>query len=99
MSILIYRLSCSDNTSLIILQYGFRFSRTNAEILTIISEMIYQDLDENREYLAVTLDIMKDFDRHSGLIHKLKSYSVSGHFQLIEFSLSNNETKIILNGH
>ena len=41
---------------------------------------------------AVALDISKAFDRvwHAGLLHKLKSYGISGHiFGLISSFLSN----------
>ena len=50
---------------------------------------------------AVTLDISKAFDRvwHAGLLHKLKSYGISGQiFGLISSCLSNRRLQVILDG-
>ena len=50
---------------------------------------------------AVTLDISKAFDRvwHSGLLHKLKSYGISGQkFGLISSFLSNRQLRVVLDG-
>ena len=49
---------------------------------------------------AVALDISKAFDRvwHAGLLHKLKSYGISGQiFGLISF-LSNRRLRVVLDG-
>ena len=50
---------------------------------------------------AVALDISKAFDRvwHAGLLHKLKSYGISGQiFGLISFFLSNKRLRVVLDG-
>ena len=52
-------------------------------------------------YLAVALDISKAFDRvwHAGLLHKLKSYGISGQiFGLISSFLSNRRLRVVLDG-
>ena len=48
---------------------------------------------------AVALDISKAFDRvwHAGLLHKLKSYGISGQiFGLISSFLSNRQLRVVL---
>ena len=50
---------------------------------------------------AVALDISKAFDRvwHAGLLHKLKSYGISGQiFGLISSFLSNRRLRLVLDG-
>ena len=49
----------------------------------------------------MTLDISKAFDRvwHAGLLHKLKSYGISGQiFDLISYFLSNRRLRVVLDG-
>ena len=49
----------------------------------------------------MALDISKAFDRicHAGLLHKLKSYGISGQiFGLISSSLSNRRLRVVLDG-
>ena len=49
----------------------------------------------------MALDISKAFDRvwHAGLLHKLKSYGISGQiFDLISSFLSNRRLRVILDG-
>lgn len=52
------------------MQYGFRFSRTTADVLTAISEWVYQALYKNDESGAIVLDMLELFDRvcHIGLL-------------------------------
>ena len=50
---------------------------------------------------AVALDISKAFDRvwHAGLLHKLRSYGISGQiFGVISSFLSNRLLEVILDG-
>ena len=50
---------------------------------------------------AVALDVSKAFDRvwHAGLLHKLKSYGISGQiFDLISSFLSNRRLRVVLDG-
>ena len=49
----------------------------------------------------MALDISKAFDRvcHAGLVHKLKSYGISGQiFDLISSFLSNRQLRVVLDG-
>ena len=50
---------------------------------------------------TVALDITKAFDRvwHAGLLHKPKSYGISGQiFDLISSFISNRQLQVVLNG-
>ena len=74
-------------------QYGFRSSRSSAGLLTVVSERIARAFSRSRATRAVALDISKVFNRvwHAGLLHKLKSYGISGQiFGLISSFLSNS---------
>ena len=73
-------------------QYGFRSSRSTADLLTVVSDRIVRAFKRSGATLAVALDISKAFDRvwHVVLLHKLKSYGISGQiFGLISSFLSN----------
>ena len=65
-------------------QYGFRSSQSTADLLTVVSDRI-----------------AGAFDRvwHAGLLHKLKSYGISGQiFVLISSFLSNKTFRVVLDG-
>ena len=82
-------------------QYGFRSSRSTADLLTIVSDRIARAFNRSGATQAVALDISKDFDRvwHAGLLHKLKSYGISGQiFGLISSFLSNRRLRVVLDG-
>ena len=51
-------------------QYGFRSSRSTAELLTVVSDKISKAFNSSRATPAVALDISKGFDRiwHAGLL-------------------------------
>ena len=73
-------------------QYGFRSSRSTADLLTVVSDRIARAFNRSGATRAVALDISKAFDRvwHAGLLHKFKSYGISGQiFGLISSFLSN----------
>ena len=73
-------------------QYGFRFSRSTADLVTVVSDRIARAFNRSVATRAVALDISKAFDRvwHVDLLHKLKSYGISGQtFGLISSFLSN----------
>ena len=55
-------------------------SQSNADILTVLSELIYNPLDAAGETRAIALDILKVFNKvwHAALFHKLKAYGVVG---------------------
>ena len=61
-------------------QYGFRSSRSTADLLTVVSDRIARAFNRSGATRAVALDISKAFDRvwHAGLLYKLKSYGISG---------------------
>ena len=44
-------------------QYGFRSSRSTADLLTVVSDRIARAFNRSRATRAVTLDISKAFDR------------------------------------
>ena len=54
-------------------QYGFRSSRSTADLLTVVSDRIARAFNRSGPTRAVALDISKAFDRvwHAGLLHKL----------------------------
>ena len=54
-------------------QYGFRSSRSTADVLTIVSDRIARAFNRSGAMWAVALYISKAFDRvwHAGLLHKL----------------------------
>ena len=82
-------------------QYGFRSSRSTADLLTVVSDRIARAFNRSGATRAVALDISKAFDRvwHDGLLHKLKSYGISGQiFGLISSFLSNRRLRIVLDG-
>ena len=61
-------------------QYNVRSSRSTADLLAVVSDRIGRALNKCGATRAVALDISKAFDRvwHAGLLHKLKSYGISG---------------------
>ena len=82
-------------------QYGFRSSRSTADLLTVVSNRIARTFNRSGTTQAVALDISKAFDRvwHAGLLHKLKSYGISGRiFCLISSFFSNRRLQVVLDG-
>ena len=81
-------------------QYGFRSSRSTADLLTVVSDRIARAFNRSGATRAVALDISKYFDRVwlAGLLHNLKSYGISGQiFGFISF-LSNRWLRVVLDG-
>ena len=73
-------------------QYGFRSSRSTADLPTVVSGRIARAFNRFGATRVVALDISKAFNRlwHAGLLHKLKSYGISGQiFGLISSFLNN----------
>ena len=60
--------------------HGFRFSRPTADLLTVVSDKIARTFNRSGATQAVSLDISMAFVRvwNAGLLHKLKSYGISG---------------------
>ena len=80
-------------------QYGFRSSRSTADLLTVVSDGITRAFNRSGVTRATALDISKAFDSvwHTGLLHKLKSYGISGQlFGLISSFLSNIRLRVVL---
>ena len=67
-----------------------------------MSDRIARAFNRSGATRAVTLDISKAFDRvwhDAGLLHKLKSYGISGQiFGLISSFLSNRQLQVLLDG-
>ena len=82
-------------------QYGFRSSRSTADLLTLVSDRITRAFSRSAAARTVALDISKNFDRvwHAGLLHKPKSYGISGQiFGLISSFLSIRLLQVVLGG-
>ena len=82
-------------------QYGFRFSRSTVDLLTVVSDRIARAFSRFEATRAVVLDISKAFDRvwHAGLLHKVKFYGISSQiFCLISSFLSNRWLRVVLDG-
>ena len=80
-------------------QYGFRSSRSTADLLTVVSDRIARAFNRSGATQAVALDISKAFDRvwHAGLLHKHKSYRISGQiFGLTFFFICNRWLQVVL---
>ena len=66
-----------------------------------MSNTIAKTFNRSGATRAVALDISKAFDKvwHAGLLHKLKSYGISGQiFGLISSFLSNRRLRVVLDG-
>ena len=61
-------------------QYGFRSSRSTADLVTVVSDRIARAFNKSGTTQAEALYISKAFDRvwHACLLHKLRSYGTSG---------------------
>ena len=73
--------------------------RSTADLLTVVSDRITRAFNRSWATQAVALDISKAGDRvwHVGLLHKLKSYRISGQiFGLISFFLNNRQLQLVL---
>ena len=71
---------------------GFRSSQSTADFLTVVSNRSARTVKRSGATRTVTLDISQAFGRvrHTGLLHKIKSYGFSGQiFGLISSFLSN----------
>ena len=81
--------------------YGFRSSQSTTDLLTVVSDRIARVFNSSGGTRAVALDIFKAFERvwHAGLLHKLKSYGISGQiFGLISSFVSNRWLRVVLHG-
>ena len=81
--------------------YGFRSSRSTADLLIVVSDKIARACNTPGATQAIALARSKAFDKvwHAGLLHKLKSYGISGQiFGLISSFLSNRRLRVVLDG-
>ena len=79
-------------------RYGFRSSQSTADLLTVVSDIISKVFNRSGATQAGALDISKAFDRvwHTGRLHKLKSYGISGQiFGRISSFLSNRRLQVV----
>ena len=82
-------------------QHGFRSSQSTADLLTVVSDKIARAFNRSGATRAVALDISKAFNRvwHAGLLHRLRSYEISGQiFGLISSVLRNRQLQMVLDG-
>ena len=83
------------------LQYGFKSSRSTADLLTIVSDRIAGAFNRSGATRAVALDLSKAFDSawYAGLLHRLKSHGISGIILGLTSSLiSNRQLQVVLDG-
>ena len=82
-------------------QYGFRCSRSTADFLTVVCDRIARSFNRSGATQALALDTSKDFDRvlHAGLLHKFKSYGITGQiFGLISSFVIKRQLQVVLDG-
>ena len=82
-------------------QYGFRSNHSTLDLLTATTQRWEDSLDKGQEVKVVALDISRAFDSvwHKGLLSKLMSFGIGGHFYwwMCDFLL-NRSIKVIVNG-
>ena len=79
-------------------QYGFWSSRSTADLLTVVSDIIAKAFNRSGTTRAVALDKSKAFNRvwHVCLLQKLKSYGISSQiFGLISSFLINKRFRVV----
>ena len=82
-------------------QYGFRSSRSTADVLTVITHRISRALDSNLDARVITLDISNAFDKvwHKGLLHKITSYGIKGRvYSVLKSFITGRSMKVVVNG-
>ena len=82
-------------------QYGFRFSRSTADLLTVVSDRTARSFDRSVATRVVALDLSNALDRvwHTGLLHKRKPQEISGQvLGFISSFLSNRLLRVVLDG-
>ena len=78
-------------------QYGFRSSRSTADLLAVVSDRVARAF--NWSGLLELLHLIYPRFLTSDLLHKLKSYGISGQiFSLISSFLSNRRLRVVLDG-
>ena len=76
-------------------QYGFRSSQSTADLFTVLSDRIARAFSRSGATRTVALDRIW----HAVLLHKLRSYGISGQtFGPIYSFLSNRQLQVVLGG-
>ena len=81
------------------LQYGCRAFRSTTDLLTVLSEHIYNSFDTGGETRAISFDISKAFAKvwHAGLLHKLQAYGIgSSIFNISSSFLQERALRVVL---
>ena len=82
-------------------QFGFRSSRSTADLLTTVSVRIARAFKRSGATRAQVLDMTKAFGKvwDADILHKPKSYGISSQiFGLISSFLGNRQLRVVLDG-
>ena len=73
-------------------QYGFSSSLSTADILAVVFDRVARAFNRPSATAAVALNTSKAFDSawHAGVLHKLKSYRISGNIFGLNPSFGSN---------
>ena len=79
------------------LQYGLRSSWSTADFLTVVSDRIARAFNRSGATQAVSTSYIHFIYWHAGLLHKRKSYGISGQiFDLMSSFLNNRQLWVVL---
>ena len=91
-----------EHNLLSIKQFGFRSSRSTADLLLLLTKEWQDTLDVGLDTLVIALDIAGAFDRvwHRGLLEKLRIRGIHGNLlHLIENYLKDRTLRVVVGGH
>ena len=79
-------------------QYGFRSTRSTADLLTVVSDRIATTFNRSGATRAVVRDISKAFDRvwHVGLLHSLMEFEVRYSALFLLFSVIDDFERVCM---
>jgi hypothetical protein len=83
-------------------QFGFRRNRSTCDLLTILSQLWTNALDNMHEIIVITLDIIKAFDKvwHERLLYKLSTFGIEGKlYNWLNSYLSSRSQFVTINGY
>ncbi len=71
---------CTEYNPLTSKNSGFKKNNSTVNRLLSLTHKIYQSLGDGSDVLLIFLDVAKAFDKvhHSGLLHKLQSFGITG---------------------